>query len=98
VAKRVLLGSKFRGAIRWVSRKLFPLWIIVWLGGIVLRLTLRDSIEIFAPLYYCDALADHRNSDGAICRSVWRSPKMVFGCVDRRSFVRRRLDSRELEN
>jgi endonuclease/exonuclease/phosphatase family metal-dependent hydrolase len=39
-------------AWRWLVGQLFPLGVIVWAQGILLRCTLRDSVDALAPLYY----------------------------------------------
>ncbi len=68
-------------ALRWLGRQLFPLLLIVWANGLVLRLTVRDSVDRFAPLYYATpwpVLA------ALVLPLVWRvrrQPQMVFGAI-----------------
>ncbi len=38
--------------LRWLADRLFPLGVVVWAQGILLRFTLRDSVDGLAPLYY----------------------------------------------
>jgi endonuclease/exonuclease/phosphatase family metal-dependent hydrolase len=39
-------------AWRWLASQFFPLGVIVWAHGILLRWTVRDSVDALAPLYY----------------------------------------------
>jgi len=68
-------------AIRWLSRQLFPVWVIVWINGLVLRLTVRDSVEFLAPLYYATPWPVLALLTLPFVAVVWRSPKMVLGVL-----------------
>lgn len=67
--------------IRWLGHQLFPLLVIVWLNGIVLRLTLRDSIDLLAPLYYATPWPVLAFLTLPLVWRVRRQPQMVFGSI-----------------
>lgn len=73
--------SRVRSGFRWLGRQLFPLWVIVWLNGIVLRLTVRDSVDLLAPLYYATPWPVLAILTLPFVAVVWRNPKMVLGVI-----------------
>lgn len=73
--------SRLRSALRWIGRQLFPLWVIIWLNGVVLRLTVRDSVDLFAPLYYATPWPVLAVLTLPFVFVVWRSPKLVLGVL-----------------
>lgn len=73
--------SFVRGVFRWLGRQLFSLWVIVWLNGVFLRLTIRDSVDFLAPLYYAMPWPVLAVLTLPFVVVVWRSPKMVLGVL-----------------
>jgi endonuclease/exonuclease/phosphatase family metal-dependent hydrolase len=73
--------SALRGVLQWLRRQLFPIWMIVWLNGVVLRLTIRDSAELLAPLYYATPWPVLAILTLPLIAVVWRKPKMVLGVI-----------------
>jgi endonuclease/exonuclease/phosphatase family metal-dependent hydrolase len=73
--------SSIRRAVHWLGRQLFPLWVIVWLNGLFLRLTVRDSVELLAPLYYATPWPVLAVLTLPFAFVVWQNPKMVFGVL-----------------
>jgi vancomycin resistance protein VanJ len=70
-----------RSVFRWLGRRLFPVWVIVWLNGLVLRLTVRDSAELLAPLYYATPWPVLAILTLPFIGVFWRNPKMVLGVL-----------------
>lgn len=68
-------------AVRWFARQLFPLLLVVWVNGIVLRLTVRDSIEVLSPLYYITPWPVLAALTLPLVWRVRRQPQMVFGSI-----------------
>lgn len=73
--------SFVRGALRWLGRQLFPLWVIIWVNGVVLRLTIRDSVDLLAPLYYATPWPVLAVLTLPFVVVVWKSPKRVLGVL-----------------
>lgn len=73
--------GRLRSALRWIGRQLFPLWVIIWMNGVVLRLTVRDSVDLFAPLYYATPWPVLAVLTLPFVFVVWRSPKLVLGVL-----------------
>lgn len=67
--------------MRWLGRQLFPLMLIVWLNGLVLRLTVRDSIDLLAPLYYATPWPVIAFLTLPLVWKFRRQPQMVFGSI-----------------
>ncbi|MEQ1858761.1 MAG: endonuclease/exonuclease/phosphatase family protein [Chthoniobacteraceae bacterium] len=68
-------------ALRWIGRQFFPLLLIVWLNGIVLRVTLRDSVDLLAPLYYITPWPVLAFLTLPIVWRFRRQPQMVFASI-----------------
>jgi len=68
-------------ALRWLGRQLFPLLVIVWLNGLALRLTVRDSVDFLAPLYYATPWPVLAFLTLPLVWRVRRQPRMVFGSI-----------------
>jgi endonuclease/exonuclease/phosphatase (EEP) superfamily protein YafD len=66
---------------RWLGRQLFPVWVIVWLNGVILRLTVRDSVDLVAPLYYATPWPVLAILTLPFIGVVWRNPKMVLSVL-----------------
>jgi endonuclease/exonuclease/phosphatase family metal-dependent hydrolase len=54
---------------------------IVCLNGLILRLTVRDSVELLAPLYYATPWPVLAILTLPFVGVVWRKPKMVLGVL-----------------
>jgi endonuclease/exonuclease/phosphatase family metal-dependent hydrolase len=67
--------------IRWIAHQIFPLWVIIWINGVILRLTLRDSVDLVAPLYYATPWPVLALMTLPFVFVVWRKPKMVLGVL-----------------
>lgn len=68
-------------ALRWLAGQLFPITLIVWLNGIVLRLSVRDSASLLAPLYYVTPWPVLAALTLPLVWRVRRQPQMVFGAI-----------------
>jgi vancomycin resistance protein VanJ len=73
--------SAFRSVLQWLRRQLFPIWVIVWLNGVILRMTVRDSVDWLAPLYYATPWPVLAILTLPFVGVVWRKPKMVLGVL-----------------
>jgi vancomycin resistance protein VanJ len=73
--------SALRGVVRWLGRQLFPIWAIVWLNGLILRLTVRDSVDLLAPLYYATPWPVLAILTLPFVGVFWKNPKMVLGVL-----------------
>jgi vancomycin resistance protein VanJ len=73
--------SRLRSVFRWLGRQLFPVWVIVWLNGLVLRLTVRDSVDLLAPLYYATPWPVLAILTLPFVVVLWKNPKMVLGVL-----------------
>jgi len=73
--------SPLRRGLHWLGRQLFPLWVIVWLNGLFLRLTVRDSVDFLAPIYYGTPWPVLAALTLPFVFVVWRNPKMVLGVL-----------------
>lgn len=65
----------------WLWRQLSPLLLIVWVNGLVLRVSVRDSVDLLAPLYY---MTPWPVLAVLALPLVWRvrlQPSMVFGAI-----------------
>jgi vancomycin resistance protein VanJ len=73
--------SALRGALQWLRRQLIPIWVIIWLNGLVLRLTVRDSVDLLAPIYYATPWPILAILTLPFIFVVWRKPKMVLAVI-----------------
>jgi endonuclease/exonuclease/phosphatase (EEP) superfamily protein YafD len=67
--------------LRWLGHQLFPLLLIVWLNGLVLRLTVRDSVDLLAPLYYATPWPVLGLLSLPFVWRCRRQPPLVFGSI-----------------
>ncbi len=68
-------------ALRWVWPQLFPFYLLLWLNGILLRLTLRDSVDVLAPLYYVTPWPVLMALTLPLVWQFRRQPWMFFGAI-----------------
>jgi vancomycin resistance protein VanJ len=68
-------------ALRWLARHLYPLLIVVWANGLILRLSLRDSVDLLAPLYYLTPWPVLAVLTIPFLWTYRRQPKGVFGVI-----------------
>lgn len=67
--------------LRWFAHQLFPLTLVIWINGLVLRLTVRDSIDLLAPLYYATPWPVLAALTLPLVWRVRRQPQMIFGAI-----------------
>jgi endonuclease/exonuclease/phosphatase (EEP) superfamily protein YafD len=67
--------------LRWLGHQIFPLLLIFWLNGLVLRVTVRDSVDLLAPLYYMTPWPVLAALTLPLVWRVRRQPPMVFGSI-----------------
>jgi vancomycin resistance protein VanJ len=67
--------------LRWFGHQLFVIALVVWLNGIVLRLTVRDSVDMLALLYYATPWPVLAALTLPLVWRVRRQPQMVFGSI-----------------
>ena len=68
-------------ALRMLSQQVFPLLTIIWINGVVVRMTLRDSVDLFAPLYYATPWPVLAVLTLVFLRYFWRQPVAVFAII-----------------
>jgi hypothetical protein len=64
-----------------LSQQVFPLLTIIWINGVVVRMTLRDSVDLFAPLYYATPWPVLAVLTLVFLRYFWRQPVAVFAII-----------------
>jgi len=68
-------------ALRWLARQLYPLALVLWGNGVLLRLTVRDSAQLLAPLYYATPWPVLALLTLPFIYTFRRQPRMVFAVI-----------------
>lgn len=70
--------SRWRSITSFVGAQLFPLVVILWINGLIVRTTVRDSVDLVAPLYYATPWPVLAALTLPFVWTFRRQPKMVF--------------------
>lgn len=68
-------------ALGWLLRQLYPLYVVIWINGLVLRLSVRDSVDGLAALYYATPWPVLTLLTIPFIWVVRRQPRMVFATI-----------------
>jgi hypothetical protein len=66
---------------RMLSQQAFALLSIIWINGVVLRMTVRDSNDLLAPLFYATPWPVLAVFTFGFLRYFWRQPVAVFAVI-----------------
>ena len=67
--------------VRILGRQIFPFLTVIWINGVILRMSVRDSVEILAPLYYATPWPVLAVLTLVLLRYFWRQPLAVFAIL-----------------
>lgn len=70
-----------KALLLWLARQLYPLFVVIWINGLMLRVTLRDSVDTLAPLYYLTPWPVIAVLTLPFIWTFRRNPKGVFGVI-----------------
>ena len=65
--------------LRWLGQQFFPLVVIVWANGLIVRVSVKDSIGLASPLYYATPWPVLAALTIPIIWAFRRQPQMVYG-------------------
>ena len=74
-------SSRWRSILGFLGAQLFPVLVIVWINGLIVRTTVRDSVDLVAPLYYATPWPVLAVLTLPFIWTFRRQPKMVFGVI-----------------
>jgi endonuclease/exonuclease/phosphatase family metal-dependent hydrolase len=74
-------AGAIRGAVCWLGRQFFLLVLVLWMNGVILRLTIRDSNDLVAPLFYLTPWPVLAVLTLAFIWTFRRQPKAVFAVI-----------------